>query len=97
MKPIGYIVQIGKKNRSEGMRICPNCSSILDENSYHGKWIRTNSQCDYSEKIKNNLWIEPLLYIEDLNNLRYVPNASDITKKVNEIISVINKISNPRV
>ena len=70
------------------IKLCPKCRKNLNENIYFGKWMCSNPQCNYDEWIKNNDWIEPIKDVLELYDLPY---------KLNEIISVLNKITNPKV
>lgn len=63
-------------------KVCPKCSSFLRENTYFNKLNCDN--CDYVESIKNNMWIEEF-------------HGGNEIAKINEIIRVLNKITNPRV
>lgn len=82
------------------MKLCPKCQGIMDEDLYFGKWICI--KCDYREPIKNNQWIEELtdkpwiINGDEIIAIRK-PELSEVVDKINEIIKVINKITNPRV
>lgn len=82
--------------------MCPKCGHLLDKNSYFNKWECMNRDCNYKEEIKNNQWIELLVemsLLDDDGNIvaKQIPSNKEIMDKVNEIISVINKLTNPRV
>jgi len=78
-------------------KLCPKCQGLMDTNSYFGEWIC--GSCDYTEPIRNNLWIEKLDYIienNDISPIARVPNNRELMDKINEIIKVMNGITNPR-
>lgn len=82
------------------MKLCPKCNSLMTENSHFGKLI-CNS-CNYREPIHNNLWVEELTNkpcIMEGNEIIATrkPEDTEIVDKINEIIKVINRITNPRV
>ena len=74
--------------------ICPKCNRIMGYDSYFRKHCCTNVNCGYSELIvhKNEGWIDELDCTSSNVNTVILKL---ITFKLNEIIRVLNKITNP--
>lgn len=69
-------------------KICPKCGSVVYKNLYFSRFLCMNPDCGYVEVIKNEQWIEPL---------EKSATSDEIISRLNEIINVLNKITNPRV
>ena len=72
----------------------------MHHNSHFGAWICT--KCRNMEKYKNEDYIEELnivnidqSYVKQINST--LQSTIEISKKLNEIIKVVNKITNTRV
>ena len=69
--------------------LCPKCNHIAAYNSYFNKHMCCSNDCDFHALIAN----KNENYIESLANNCF--NVNILKNKINEIIVVLNKITNP--
>lgn len=68
--------------------LCPKCNGLLSLNKYFNRY--ECNKCGYTEEYKNEDWIDYIGKFSLLSDLV-------LMDKINEIIRVLNKITNPRV
>lgn len=79
---------------------CPKCGRFMEFNSCRDAHCCLNWRCNHIEKIvhKNDQWLDPIEFSENPWLDRVTRDSINYNReKMNEIIKVLNKLTNPDI